>query len=48
MSSKGFINQTGITNMDLKKHLTRDNVIYLIIIAIMMAFFIFMAVINYL
>jgi hypothetical protein len=33
--------------MDLKKHLTKDNIIYLIIIAIMMAFFIFMVFINY-
>lgn len=34
--------------MDLKSQLTRDNIIYLIIIAIMMAFFIFMVFINYL
>ncbi len=33
--------------MDLKSQLTRDNIIYLIIIAIMMAFFIFMVFINY-
>ena len=34
--------------MDLKSQLTRDNIINLIIIAIMMAFFIFMCIINYL
>ncbi len=34
--------------MDLRSQLTRDNVIYLIIIAVMMAFFIFMVSINYL
>lgn len=34
--------------MDLKKQLTRENIAYLIIIAIMVAFFIFIAVINYL
>jgi len=34
--------------MDLKKQLTKENIAYLIIIAIMMAFFIFMVTINYL
>lgn len=34
--------------MDLKKQLTRDTVIHLVIIAVMMAFLIFMCVINYL
>ena len=33
--------------MDLKKHLTRDNIIQLIIIVILMAFFLFMVLINY-
>lgn len=33
--------------MDLKSQFTRDNIICLIIIAIMMAFFIFMVFINY-
>lgn len=34
--------------MDLKKQLTKENIIYLVIIAIMMAFFIFICIINYL
>lgn len=34
--------------MEMKKHLTIDNAVYMIIIAVMMAFFIFMVAINYL
>lgn len=42
-----FYKTKGINNMDLKKHLTRDNIIHLIIIVILMAFFLFMILINY-
>lgn len=33
--------------MNLKSHLNRDNIIQLVIIVIMMAFFLFMVLINY-
>lgn len=33
--------------MDLKKHLTKDNIIQLVIIIILMAFLLFMVLINY-
>lgn len=37
----------GTNIMDLKKELTKENIIQLVIIVIMMAFFLFMVLINY-